>query len=721
MSTVVPFSRGDPAFGQADASNCEREMIQIPGSIQPHGALLVIDETGTLISRASYNASDYLLNQPDQPIIGLTLSEIDPQLATSVKEIAAKPGNESPVAITCQLTTRMDCVVHRASSGQLVLEFEQAGVTQKHNTDELQQGIREITEAASLRSLCDTATKLYKKLFGYDRVMVYRFAFEGHGEVFSEQCEAHMEPYLGNHYPASDIPQIARELYKRNRIRMLANVDYEPVSIRPRPPVGKRDDLDMSMCHLRSMSPIHRQYLSNMGVAASMVTSLMCGNALWGLITCHHSTEKSINYEQRLLAELLAEIIATRISALESLTRARAEIGVQQLERGLIEAISANGDWTSSLVDKAEQLLRPLDAIGAVLSHDSDTIAIGVTPNEKEVETLIQWLDEQQISSAFYSRAIGKAFPQLEGLAKKTPGVLAYPVSSLPGEYLIWFRPEHVRTICWGGMPDKPADDDELSPRKSFDKWTEELRDTSANWSESALSVARLISSSIADVIQQFRAMRVMIAHNQLESLSSQVIGSDLPALIADAKGNILLRNDSFDSLLWQGIADTPHISDLPRFFEEQSFASQHLMALLQDQQSWHGGATLDGCPVLIRADTIFGRNQTVLGFVILLTDISDRQLAENARRRFPQRTIENLRCEPTNADPQGRALYESLLEAVVENAQLAAMEITDGIDVTRIPTMLEGVEASVSRTSRLINNLIHHTASSTVQPDNKP
>jgi light-regulated signal transduction histidine kinase (bacteriophytochrome) len=705
---VLPFQRSGTRFGRADTSNCEREKIHLPGSIQPHGALLVVDESSLIITHASHNAAALLLGDAKVTVIGRSLTELSSGLATSFATTTARNNNTQPVAILCELSQPFDCLMHQESTGQWILEFEPTETIKPALTNLLQQGINDITDAASLQSLCDTVTKLFSALFGYDRVMVYRFAFEGHGEVFAEKCETDMEAYLGNHYPASDIPQIARDLYKLTRVRMLPDVDYQPCTIRPRAAVGEVDDLDMTHCHLRSMSPIHRQYLTNMGVQATLVTSLVCGDKLWGLITCHHRSPKYIGYECRLLAELLAEITATRIAALEGLSRARAEQGVQQFEQSLIEAISQDGDWTSTLVNQSNKLLRPLDAIGAALMHDNQLLRIGITPSETDIRALTHWLDMQHDGTMYFNSSIGHEDQQFETLAAVTPGILAYPLSSLPGEYLIWFRPERVRTICWGGQPDKQTGD-ELTPRTSFAKWKEELKNTSEHFNESALAVAQLMAASIIDVIQQFHAMRVMIAHDQLETLTDQISGSELPALIADANGNILLRNNAFDNLLWRDGPPIPHISDLPRYFEEQAFASQYFMALLQRQQPWHGSATLDGRQVLIRADAVLNNSNKLLGYVILLTDISDRQMAENARRRFPKNTLEQIGDISEDIDGPGKFLYESLLQAVVENAQLAAMEITDGIDVKRIPTMLEGVEASVSRTSKLIGDLIRH------------
>ena len=181
----------------------------------------------------------------------------------------------------------------------------------------------------------------------------------GHGEVFSERRQPRLEAYLGNHYPASDIPQMARRLYERNRVRVLVDVGYKPVPLKPvmSPITGK--NLDMSMCFLRSMSPIHIQYLQNMGVAATLVVSLMVGGKLWGLIACHHYVSRFVHFEVRAVCELLAEAIGTRIAALESFTQAQAELSVRRIEQRLVESIAREGDWKLVLFDGSLHLLLP--------------------------------------------------------------------------------------------------------------------------------------------------------------------------------------------------------------------------------------------------------------------------------------------------------------------------------------------------------------------------
>ena len=269
-----------PAFGQADLSNCEREQIHLAGSIQPLGALLVLREPDLLVVQASANAAEFL--DLKKTVIGRSLKEIEGNLAGCVSPHLREPLNQIPRAVRCHVGKRraaFDVLVHRPMDGGIVIELEPAGPV-VDLTINVEKAVQTVLVASSLPALCDETARIFKDLTGYDRVMVYRFDDMGHGEVYSERRQPDLEPYLGNRYPASDIPQIARRLYERNRVRILADVEYEPVPLTPRQlPITGRD-LDMSLCFLRSMSPIHVQYLKNMGVAATLVVSILVGGKL---------------------------------------------------------------------------------------------------------------------------------------------------------------------------------------------------------------------------------------------------------------------------------------------------------------------------------------------------------------------------------------------------------------------------------------------------------
>ena len=310
-------SLATPAFGKADLSNCEREEIHLAGSIQPHGALLVVSEPDHRVIQASANAAEFLnLKQVD----GMALADLDGDLLVRILPHLDPTAQGMPIAVRCRIGSPgadYDGLLHRPPEGGLVIELERAGPS-VDLTRYIAKALEKIRTASSIRALCEEAATLFQDRTGYDRVMVYRFDDEGHGEVFSERRKPELEAYLGNRYPATDIPQMARRLYERTRVRVLVDVNYQPVPLQPRfSPITGRD-LDMSLCFLRSMSPIHLQYLKNMGVGATLVISLVVGGKLWGLVACHHYEPRFIHFELRAVCELLAEAIATRIAALES-------------------------------------------------------------------------------------------------------------------------------------------------------------------------------------------------------------------------------------------------------------------------------------------------------------------------------------------------------------------------------------------------------------------
>ncbi len=703
----------NPGFGQADLSNCEREQIHLAGSIQPHGVLLLVREPDLVIVQASANAAE-VLGHP-RGVLGISLDDLGGNLARLVRHHLDDRLEQIPMAVRCRLAglpSELDGSIHRPAEGGLIVELETAGSSVDLSAF-VCDALRVISNTSSLQSLCDESAKIYKDLLGYDRVMVYRFDEDGHGEVYSEERERHLEGYLGNRYPASDIPQIARRLYERNRTRVLVDVEYDPVPLIPeRCPIGS-GELDMSLCTLRSMSPIHIQYLKNMGVCATLVSSLLVGGKLWGLVACHHCSPRRVYYQSRVVCELLAEAVSTRIAALESFAQSQSELSVRRLEQRMVEAISTNGDWEGALFDNPQVVMQPLRAAGVALLREGSIITAGEVPGTHQLRALGGWLDEQPRHGVFETASISREDPRFEGLTQVAAGVLATPVSGCPGEYLIWFRPERIRTVTWGGNPYKAVEtgDDpaQLSPRRSFAQWHQVVEGTSDPWTTHDLATARLIGESVADVIQQFRSVRVLIAQNQLAQISSQVRSSEHPVLIADAAGLVLLTNDSFDRL---ADGTRPHsLREVLGLFVDQDEAEQQLQALRGHRRPWRGETSLrtaDGPrPFLVRADPVLSSPHQTLGFVFIFNDLSARKAADDARRRFQERIVEQHRMVSIPLRSKTDLRFRDLLSSIVGNAQLAALEITDNLDVAQVPRMLASVQSSIARTTELLEHLV--------------
>jgi len=706
-----------PAFGQADLSNCELEQIHFAGSVQPSGALLVVREPDYVIVQASANAATFL--GLHDSVLGQPLAALPGNLAAAIQPHLADPLDALPVAVRCRigrLGVDFDGLLHRPPGAGLVIELERAGPPVDLRRD-VEHGLKAILAAASLRGLCDETARIVRSVTGYDRVMVYRFDDDGHGEVIAEERVPTLEAFLGNRYPASDIPQIARRLYVRNRVRVLVDVAYEPIPLTPllSPITGAQ--LDMSLCFLRSISPIHVQYLKNMGVCATLVVSIVVGGRLWGLVACHHYQPRFVHCEIRAVCELLAELMATRIAALESFARSQAEMAVRLVERRMIEAISSNGDWRTALFDSSQAILRPLDATGAALLFEGEILSVGEVPGTPQLREISAWLDERPPAPVYASASLGLDVPQFAALIPVASGLVVVRVSDSPGEYLMWFRPERIRTITWGGNPfkavvigDNPLD---LSPRRSFAQWHQVVEGTSDPWSVADLTAARLIGDTVTDVVLQFRAVRTLIAQDQLEQVRGQVGRSDQPVIIADERGHIILANDAFKRMLPGQHPMPERIGDLAACCTDKTDVGRRLRELLVGRRIWRGELmlkTADGTnrPLMVRADPVLSSPDRVLGFVLLFTDLAERKAGEAARRQFQQGILASRHANAWALDTPDM-MFQTLLATIVENAQLAALEITDGVDVAQMPEMLESIRSSLARATQVLEHLIEH------------
>jgi two-component system, chemotaxis family, sensor kinase Cph1 len=721
--TSVPAS---PAFGQATLANCEREQIHLAGSIQPHGVLLVVQEPDNVVIQASANAAKFL---QIEPIVGRPLSELDGNLLLQILPHLSGPLHSKPMTVRCSLGSpqrRFDCTLHRPSTGGLIIELEPVGAS-SDPTPALDGAFHRITSSSSLRGLCDETATIFKEITGYDRVMVYRFDEEGHGEVFSERRRPDLEAFLGNRYPASDIPQIARRLYERNRVRLLVDVNYTPVPLQPRlSPLNGRD-LDMSLSCLRSMSPIHQKYLQNMGVGATLVCSLMVCNRLWGLIACHHYEPRFMSFDVRAVCEALAEACAIRIAALESFAQSQSELAVRRLEQRLIEAVSRDGDWQTALFDGAQSLLQPLGASGAALLFEGQVTTTGDVPATQRIREIGVWLDGKRKARAspalenFISASLTIEEPSFMDVRSVASGLIAAPLSASPGEYLIWFRPERITTVTWGGDPLKAViigdDPSDLSPRRSFAQWHQLVEGKSDPWSLAEISSARLIGETVADVALQFRSVRMVIAQDQLETISRQVTRSEQPVIIADVEGRILLLNEAFEQQLRASHPHLPHLRDLSSYFSSPAEFRAKLEDLLGNTRSWRGEVQIDNKgsqprSLMVRADPVIGPYDRVLGFVLIFSDLSDRKAAETARTRF-QEDLAGGRRPSLRLDSTASILYQELAASAVENAQLAALEVTHGAEISRMPEMLDSIRSSTSRTLDILEHLVWHASHS--------
>jgi PAS domain-containing protein len=442
-------------------------------------------------------------------------------------------------------------------------------------------------------------------------------------------------------------------------------------------------------------------------------------------VSCHHYEPRALQFEARALCELIAEVVGTRIAALESFAQSQASIAVRRLEQRMIEAISRDGDWRSALFDSSQSILKPIGAAGAALLLDNEVMTTGEVPGTQELREIGLWLDRKRSqaepSELFYTASLALDEPAFSALAGVASGLVAAPISSTPGDYLVWFRPEQVRTVTWGGNPFKAVvvgnDPSDLSPRRSFAQWHQVVEGTSEPWSPAALTTARLVGATVADVVIQFRSVRMLIAQHQLDLVRGQVQDSEQAVVVADRDGRIFMTSQAFEALLPRMHPPLNRLADLPPLFETPSEVVHRLRELVTLGRTWRGEASIFSAhggtrPVLVRADPVFSAPGHVLGFVVVVSDMLERKAADAARRRFQERIVEGTRLAPGLLETKTDLLYQNLLSSIVENAQLAALEITDGVEVRRMPELLDSVQSSVDRSAELLRRLIRHAES---------
>lgn len=471
----------------------------------------------------------------------------------------------------------------------------------------------------------------------------------------------------------------------------------------------------MSLCFLRSVSPIHVQYLKNMGVAATLVVSIMVGGKLWGLVSCHHYAPRFMPFEMRAVCELLAEVLGTRIAALESFYNSQGDLWVRRLEQRLAEGIRSKGDWQSVLFDSSRSLLLPLAADGAALIFEGQIRTVGEVPGTEDIREIARWIADKPPSPLFCTASLDADAAQFRRLRPIASGVMAGRISGDAQDMLLWFRKERVRTVTWGGNPFKPVtignDPRELSPRRSFAQWHQVVEGTSDPWTTAEMTTARLIATCVTDVVLQFRSVRLLIAQDQVERLKEQVAASSQQVLIAAANGKIIESNAPLDDLLQTGNRKITHLDELPLYFAESSDAEIRIKSLLEHGRAWHGEALLENGsgarrPLLVRADPVSSTAGLIIGYVVMFTDLTGRKAAESARKRFQSGILQSNRKLAGLIDSEADLVFQNLSSAIIENAQLAALEVTDGSDTTGMADLLESIRASVERATEVLEHL---------------
>lgn len=516
---------------QVDLTNCDREPIHIPNLVQAHGVLIALDNELN-ITQISENCAEHFGKTADellnQPLENLTGEEYLDYLKTEIlpQNLEASPLYLNEITINDKI---FEPLVHRFD-GVLIVEFErpteESLKTNLNVYSSLRTKLSGINSASTVVEFCKKAAETVRSFTNFDRVMIYEFLEDDSGKVIAEAKSDTAETFLGLHYPASDIPKQARQLYLKQTLRFKVDVDDTSSKVVPAINSETGKPLDMSYAATRAMSPIHVEYLKNMNVASSMSISIVKDERLWGLIACHHDSPLYISHQARMICEFIAHTISLQIESKTNTENFGYISNLKDSENAIIEKLNKTPDIVKILIHSEYNLLKTIKSDSAALVYEDKIHFIENTPTEFQIKKLVEWLWKNRQEEVFSTNQLSRFLPSAEEYANEASGILAIRLTHKKPEYIIWFRAEHAQTVNWAGNPEKPVTSgsfgERLTPRKSFETWKEEVRGQSRRWQTFEIEFAERLRRSIVEVILD-RIAELRELNSRLEASNTEL------------------------------------------------------------------------------------------------------------------------------------------------------------------------------------------------------
>jgi light-regulated signal transduction histidine kinase (bacteriophytochrome) len=618
--------------------NCEDEPIRIPGSIQRHGFLLLLDERDERVVAASQNAEDFL-EVPLGLVLGTPIETIlEREVLGALRAITNSTDDEGLLTYlgSFQMRGKFFSVITHRVKNERVLEFELTDrlVNPEMTSQVFTNFVSKLNNLRSETELCQALTEQIKDLTGFNRILLYRFDEFGHGTVLCEQNDGTLPGYLNLRFPASDIPQQARDLYVLNTVRIIPNATYVPSPLHglDKRPMGA---LDLSMSLLRSVSPVHLEYMRNMGTMSSMSVSIVCEGKLWGLVSGHHAEPRTVPYLVRSACDLLTRLVATQLTGITTSTSLLQMVHFHAVQRRMLTQMAAENNYLAAMADQMKDLLQITDAEGVALVMDGQFKVSGITPSDTDLRRLAEWMDSRPDLEIFESRHLGRHMSWASEFSEVASGLLVIRISHVRQSYLMWFRPEVVRTVKWAGEPGKTQDKDQrLNPRKSFEIWSELVRGRSKPWTEVEVESANEFRGAIMTISLKRTEEALQLGEARFLQLTNAL---PHPVWTADDDGQLTYVNQKW---LEQGFGNYGRWYEQERLVAEDQHRSGKLWKVAVAQgipfdlevrfyPPSEGAERLN----LVRAVPYFRADGTRAGWAGTCTDLTDRRQREAALR----------------------------------------------------------------------------------------
>ncbi len=532
------------SLAPADLSGCAAEPIRTPGAIQPHGWLAAFDaRSGRLQVRSdNWHALTGATDEAGTTAAAQALLDGIRSRTDGVVDGACAMA----IGSVFSMRRRLDATCHRTGPS-IVVELEPANASGGRTAPPaLGQVLAQMEQAQSVPALTRLAAARMKALTGFGRCLVYSFDAHGHGTVLAEQCDPEYASYAGHRFPGSDIPLQARTLYLLNRIRVIPDAIYVPVPLQRIDGAGEAPPLDLSQAHLRSVSPVHLEYMRNMGTLASMSVSIVVRGRLWGLVSCHNHAPRGLDQEARAACDQLGRLLSLHIEHREAVDDVQARHAARGLAMQIVSRLGNSTETLQDLVDDPAALLAFTESTGAAVVFGAQCWTVGEVPAEPRLLALAAWLEERNVGIFATQSLVAENAPPIgndesdgsgsgSGSGRSddvaVAGLLALSLSDDPVHQVLWFRPELVRSVRWAGEDTKQADmQARLHPRRSFESWEQTVRGESAPWTANEILGVTELRQLLTDIVLRHareraeaadRLSRVTLARDSAERADS--------------------------------------------------------------------------------------------------------------------------------------------------------------------------------------------------------